>query len=196
MGADCITARRGRNNCFVDYDGFSFRACLHGSGAKCYTILISTLVPRACRCEGNKDIRTRQCVLRVSKGAANSERRAYMALYALQTAYAPVGWAALLKDPQNRMEAVKPVVQRLGGSVVDGWLTFGDYDVLVICQLPDNVSATALSMAISAGGAVKSVKTMPLVTFDEGLEALNKAKDAGYTPPPSEVPYFGVYRGA
>ena len=111
-----------------------------------------------------------------------------MALYALQTAYAPVGWAALLKDPQNRMEAVKPVVQRLGGSVVNGWLTFGDYDVLVICQLPDNVSATALSMAISAGGAVKSVKTTPLVTFDEGLEALKKAKDAGYTPP--------VYRGA
>src|SRR6476469_10556830 len=71
----------------------------------------------------------------------NSERRPSMALYALQTAYAPVGWAALLKDPQNRMEAVKPVVQRLGGSVVDGWLTFGDYDVLVICQLPDNVSA-------------------------------------------------------
>ena len=119
-----------------------------------------------------------------------------MALYALQTAYAPIGWAALLKDPQNRMEAVKPVVQRLGGSVVDGWLTFGDYDVLVICQLPDNVSATALSMAISAGGAVKSVKTTPLVTFDEGLEALKKAKDAGYAPPPSEVPYFGVYRGA
>jgi uncharacterized protein with GYD domain len=119
-----------------------------------------------------------------------------MALYALQTAYAPIGWAALLKDPQNRMEAVKPVVQRLGGSVVDGWLTFGDYDVLVICQLPDNVSATALSMAISAGGAVKSVKTTPLVTFDEGLEALKKAKDAGYSPPPSEVPYFGVYRGA
>ena len=119
-----------------------------------------------------------------------------MALYALQTAYAPVGWAALLKDPQNRMEAVKPVVQRLGGSIVDGWLTFGDYDVLVICQLPDNVSATALSMAISAGGAVKSVKTTPLMTFDEGLEALKKAKDAGYTPPPSEGPYFGVYRGA
>jgi uncharacterized protein with GYD domain len=119
-----------------------------------------------------------------------------VALYALQTAYAPIGWAALLKDPQNRMEAVKPVVQRLGGRVVDGWLTFGDYDVLVICQLPDNVSATALSMAISAGGAVKSVKTTPLVTFDEGLEALKKAKDAGYAPPPSEVPYFGVYYGA
>jgi len=36
-----------------------------------------------------------------------------MALYALQTAYAPVGWAALLKDPQNRMEAVKPLFNGL-----------------------------------------------------------------------------------
>src|SRR5258706_12672780 len=102
----------------------------------------------------------------VSEGVANSERRPSMALYALQTAYAPVGWAALLKDPQNRMEAVKPVVQRLGGSGVDGWLTFGDYDVLVICQLPDNVSATALSMAVSAGGEAKGGQTTPIVTFD------------------------------
>jgi uncharacterized protein with GYD domain len=118
-----------------------------------------------------------------------------MAVYALQTAYTPVGWAALLKDPQNRMEAVKPVVQRLGGSIVDGWLTFGEYDVLLICQMPDNVSATALSMAISAGGAVKAVKTTPLMTFEEGIEALKKAKVAEYAPPRSEIPYFGVYRG-
>ncbi len=34
-----------------------------------------------------------------------------MALYALQTAYAPVGWAALLKDPQNRMEAVSKILR-------------------------------------------------------------------------------------
>jgi uncharacterized protein with GYD domain len=119
-----------------------------------------------------------------------------MAFYALQTAYTPLGWAALLKDPQNRLEAVKPVVQRLGGSIVSGWLMFGEYDLLVICQIPDNVSAAALSMAISAGGAVKAVKTTPLLTFEDGIEALTKAKAAEYTPPPSEIPYFGVYRGA
>jgi uncharacterized protein with GYD domain len=111
-----------------------------------------------------------------------------MALYALQTAYAPVGWAALLKDPQNRMEAVKPVVQRLGGSIVDGWLTFGEYDVLVICQLPDNVSATALSMAISAGGAVKSVKSTPLVTFDEGSRLLKRPRRQGTRRRPAKYP--------
>ncbi|MDJ1157004.1 GYD domain-containing protein [Chelatococcus sp. SYSU_G07232] len=118
-----------------------------------------------------------------------------MALYALQCAYAPVGWAALIKDPQNRLEAVRPVVERLGGSVVHGWLTFGPYDVLLVCELPDNVSAAALSMAISAGGAVRAIETTVLMTFDDGITALAKAKAAEYAPPPSEVPYFGVYRG-
>src|SRR5437762_13744873 len=118
-----------------------------------------------------------------------------MALYALKIAYAPVGWAALLKDPQNRLEVVRPLVERLGGSIVHGWLTFGAHDVLLICELPDNISAAALSMAVSAGGAVKVVETQALITFEDGVSALKKAKAAEYAPPPSEFPYFGVYRG-
>ena len=118
-----------------------------------------------------------------------------MAHYSLQVAYTPLGWAALLKDPQHRLEAIKPVIERLGGTVVNGWFMFGDYDLLVICELPDNVSAAALSMAISSGGATKAVKITPLMSFEDGLEAMRKAKAAEYAPPRSEVPYFGVYRG-
>ena len=118
-----------------------------------------------------------------------------MTYYSLQAAYAPLGWAALLKDPQHRLEAIKPVIERLGGSVVSGWFMFGEYDLLVICELPDNVSAAALSMAISSGGATKAVKITPLMSFEDGLEAMRKAKAAEYAPPRSEIPYFGVYRG-
>ena len=118
-----------------------------------------------------------------------------MAQYALQVAYTPTAWAALLKSPEHRLEAVEPVVERLGGKIASGWFTFGDYDLLVICDLPDNVSAAALSMAVSAGGAVKAARTMPHMTFEDGLEALRRAKEAEYVPPRSEIPYFGVYRG-
>ena len=93
-----------------------------------------------------------------------------MALYALQTSYTQVGWAALLNSPENRLEAVRPVVERLGGSIVDGWFTFGEHDLLIICRMPDNVSAAALSMAVSAGGAIKAAKTSVLLTFDEGVD--------------------------
>jgi hypothetical protein len=40
-------------------------------------------------------------------------------------------------------------------------------------------------MAASAGGAVKAVKTTPLMTIDEGMEAMRKASGVGYRPPSS-----------
>jgi uncharacterized protein with GYD domain len=119
-----------------------------------------------------------------------------MAFYALQTSYTPLGWAALLRAPENRLDAVRPVVERLGGRIVDGWFSLGEHDLLVICEMPDNVTAAALSIAVSAGGAVKAAHTTALLSFDEGLEALRKAKGAEYAPPATEVPYFGIYRPA
>jgi len=115
-----------------------------------------------------------------------------MGYYLLQLNYTPQGWAALVKNPQNRLQALAPVVQRLEGDIVNGWMQFGDYDVLVVCQLPEHVSAAALSMAISAGGAVERVKTTPLITFEEGIESLRKAAGTQYTPPESEFAYFGT----
>jgi uncharacterized protein with GYD domain len=106
-----------------------------------------------------------------------------MPQYLVQAAYTPEAWAAMVKTPQNRLEAVRPVVQKLGGKIEGGWLSFGEYDVVVICELPNNVSAAALSMAASAGGAVKAVKTTPLMSIDEAMEAMRKAGGAGYRPP-------------
>jgi uncharacterized protein with GYD domain len=117
-----------------------------------------------------------------------------MAYYALQTSYTQAGWAALVAAPENRLEAVRPVVERLGGSIIDDWFSFGEHDLLLICRMPDNVSAAALSMAVSAGGAIKAAKTTSLLTFDEGLDALRRAKSAEYAPPPTEIPYFGTFR--
>jgi uncharacterized protein with GYD domain len=115
-----------------------------------------------------------------------------MPYYLMQLAYTPQGWAALLNSPQSRLQALAPVVERLGGKIDNGWMQFGEYDVLLICELPENMSAAALSMAISAGGAVRAVKTTPLLTFEEGVESLRKAGSTEYRPPESEYPYFGA----
>jgi uncharacterized protein with GYD domain len=110
----------------------------------------------------------------------------------MQFGYTPLGWAALVKSPQSRLQALAPVVERLGGKIINGWMQFGEYDVLLVCQMPGHVSAAALSIAVSAGGAVKDVKTTPLLTFDEGVESLRKAAGAQYEPPESDFPYFGA----
>src|SRR4030095_10248078 len=98
-----------------------------------------------------------------------------MPQFLLQAAYTRDAWPAMVKSPQNRLEAVRPVIEKLGGKIDGGWLSFGEYDVTVICQLPNNVSAAAFSMAASAGGAVKAVKTTPLMSMEEAIEAMRMA---------------------
>jgi len=106
-----------------------------------------------------------------------------MAHYLIQAAYTTDAWAAMVKGPQNRIEAIRPAVEGLGGKVVGGWFAFGKYDVVAVLEMPDNVSAAAFSIAAAAGGALKALKTTPLMTMEEGMSAAKKASGAGYRPP-------------
>jgi uncharacterized protein with GYD domain len=105
-----------------------------------------------------------------------------MAHYLLQVAYTPEAWAALVKSPQDRTQAVEGAIKNLGGKIERFWLSFGDYDTVGIVEMPDSVNAAAFSMAVAAGGACKGVKTTPLLTTAEGVEAMKKAAQCGYKP--------------
>lgn len=102
--------------------------------------------------------------------------------YLHQVSYSREGWAALLANPQNRIEAVRPAIEKLGGKIEAAWFAFGEYDVIVIAELPDNVSAAAISMAFAGGGACKAVQTTPLISPEEALQAFKKAAECGYRP--------------
>ncbi len=106
-----------------------------------------------------------------------------MAHYLFQCSYTAEAWASLVQNPRNRLEAVRSVVEKLGGSLENGWTAFGEYDEVAILQMPDNVSVAAFSMAVAAGGAVKSIKTTPLMSMEEGVEAMKKASGSGYQAP-------------
>jgi uncharacterized protein with GYD domain len=106
-----------------------------------------------------------------------------MAYFLLQGAYTSEAWATLLNNPVNRVEAVRPVIEKLGGRVEGAWFSFGEYDVTLIMEMPDNVSAAAFALAVAAGGSFKAHKTTPLMTMEDGVEAMTKAAGSGYRPP-------------
>ena len=106
-----------------------------------------------------------------------------MANYLLQVGYTPEAWANLIAQPHDRVEAVRPVVEKLGGKITHGWFAFGDYDLVAIVEMPGNVEAAAFSLAAAAGGAVRAIKTTPLLTTAEGVEAMKKAAKSGYKAP-------------
>ena len=105
-----------------------------------------------------------------------------MPSYLVQVSYTPEAVAALLKKPQDRTTVVSKAAQKLGGSLKNAWLAFGDYDTIVVVDLPDNTAAAAFAMAISAGGSCKSVKTTSLLSVEEGIAAMKIASGTGYKP--------------
>ncbi len=106
-----------------------------------------------------------------------------MPYYLVQSAFTPEGWAAMVKKPQNREEAIRPVVERMGGKLKGAWMSFGEQDTVLLCEMPDNLTAAGFAMAVAASGALKSVKTTPLFSFAEGMEAMKRAAKSGYQPP-------------
>ena len=106
-----------------------------------------------------------------------------MAQYLFQAAYTSEAWATLVKNPQDRISVVSKAIENVGGRLIGGWLCFGEYDFVAVGELPDNVSAAAFALAAAAGGAVKSLKTTPLLSMEEGIEAMKKAGTSGYAPP-------------
>lgn len=111
-----------------------------------------------------------------------------MPLFLSQVAYNETGWQALVTNPQNRLDVIRPVVEKLGGRIVNAYFAFGDYDFVLISEFPNNVTAAALAIAAAAGGAVKSIKTTPLMEATEGLEAIRKAGTSGYRAPSGARP--------
>lgn len=105
-----------------------------------------------------------------------------MASFLVQVSYTPEALSALIAKPQNRMAIVKKTVENLGGSLTGAWMSFGDHDLVMLLELPNNVSAAALALAAAAGGSLKSIKTTPLLSIDQANSALKKAAKSGYTP--------------
>ena len=108
-----------------------------------------------------------------------------MALYLVRAVYKPEAVVALSKSPQNRIDTIRRIVEHLGGVVESGGMAFGGVtsELVAICDMPDQVSAAALAIGVSAGGSVEQITTTPLITGEQGLDALKKAANAGYRPP-------------
>lgn len=106
-----------------------------------------------------------------------------MAYYLVQASYTPQAIAAMVKKPQDRAAAVRPIIEKAGGKLHGLWFTFGDTDIVAIAEMPNNVSAAALSMAIGASGAMSSYRSTPLLTSGEAVEAMQQAAAVSYQPP-------------
>ena len=106
-----------------------------------------------------------------------------MPLYMSQFAYTSEAWAALTQNPVDRSTAISGLAEAMGGRVLSFYNSFGEYDVLVIYEAPDESTAAAIVLAAVSPGHLSSAKTTVLLSTEEGMEAMRKAGEAMYRKP-------------
>jgi uncharacterized protein with GYD domain len=106
-----------------------------------------------------------------------------MSLYLTKFSYTPETWARLITKPEDRRKAAQSYIESVGGKLHGFWYAFGTHDGYSLWEAPDNVSMAAVSLAITAGGALSSFETTVLLTVDETLDALRMAGQVHYRLP-------------
>jgi uncharacterized protein with GYD domain len=85
---------------------------------------------------------------------------------------------ALVSRPEDRLLATTRFLQQIGGRLHNYFFSFGEYDIVLLFELPDNVSAASLAMTLSAAGSVTEIETTPLLTMEEAVAAMKAAGQA------------------
>jgi uncharacterized protein with GYD domain len=104
-----------------------------------------------------------------------------MPYYLIQTSYTPEASAALTKNPEDRAQAARGLIEQFGGRMLEFFFARRDYDIVGIAEFPDAETAKACMLAvIKTGhltGHLKATKTMPLFTVEEAMKAMQRADE-------------------
>jgi len=93
--------------------------------------------------------------------------------FLIKASYTSEGARGLLKEGGSaRRDAVKKIVEGLGGKVEAFYYAYGDVDLYIITDLPDATAGLALTLAVNASGAVR-LTTVPLISPEE-IDAATK----------------------
>lgn len=98
-----------------------------------------------------------------------------MPKYLFQGSYTPEGFQGLMREGgTKRIEAAKETLGSVGGKLDAFYFSFGKDDFHIIVDLPDNVSATAVSFVGNVSGTF-NIRTTVLLTPEELDEAVKKS---------------------
>jgi uncharacterized protein with GYD domain len=104
-----------------------------------------------------------------------------MPKYMIQARFSEEGLRGLkTQGGTARRAQVEKTIANLGGTLEAYYFAFGAHDAVVIADLPDNVTAAALGMAVGASGA-GATSTTPLLTPEEMDRIVRTTVD--YSPP-------------
>ena len=76
-----------------------------------------------------------------------------------------------IKDSSDRYNSFKASVEKVGGKLIGGYYTFGEYDVVIIIEAPNDETVMSLMLKVGSAGNVRS-KTLKAFSTEEGMKII------------------------
>ncbi len=108
-----------------------------------------------------------------------------MPFYMFQGRFTPASMKAMLDNPQDREEPARKIIEAAGGKLLNYFFCFGEEDFVVLLEAPDDATVAAVTLIIGASGGFSGGKTTKLMTAQEAMKSMAKAKamSSSYAPP-------------
>ena len=98
-----------------------------------------------------------------------------MPIFITQGRYTQSAMKGMVGKPEDRAEPTRQLFERAGGRLLSYYITFGEYDFLVIAEAPNETAMLGVLATVGAGGGVSDLKTTLAVTSAQAKEAFAAA---------------------
>ena len=76
-----------------------------------------------------------------------------------------------IKESPDRFSSFKAMLEKIGGKLIGGYYTFGEYDVVIIMEAPNDEAVMSLMLKVGSAGNVRT-KTLKAFTAEEGIKII------------------------
>lgn len=115
-----------------------------------------------------------------------------MPMFMCQGRYTQSAVTGMMATPEDRTEPVARLLEQAGGRLVGLYMTFGDYDWVIIAEAPNETAMASALIAATAGGGISGSKTTLLLNLQDSMNSFQQAgelarsfKSAGQPAPQS-----------
>ncbi|HZS63250.1 MAG TPA: GYD domain-containing protein [Xanthobacteraceae bacterium] len=100
-----------------------------------------------------------------------------MPIFVTQGRYTREAIKGMITRPEDRADAVSRLLAKAGGRLIGYYVTFGEYDFLLIAEAQSETQMAAALLAAAGGGGVSDLRTMLAMTSVEAKGAFAAAAD-------------------
>jgi len=99
-----------------------------------------------------------------------------MTTYIVQGRYSNEAIKGMMAKPEDRTAAVSKLFEASGGKLISYYITFGEYDFLIVSEAPNEQAALAGLVVAAASGSVTHLKTTVAMSPGQAMKGFEAAK--------------------